>query len=214
MATWYDVSGFTGYYESEEIPFTLDGNGALSVVEWEADEPAGTSVTLYTNLSLDGGASWEGWKQAVKRGTLPHVHTNSHLSDAVIKFRFFLKTFDKTITPLIKRIEFTLEPVIEMDNKGDITIRPEIWITKQGNGDFSIINTSNHNQEFKFTDLIDQENLYIHGDREQIETSIPVKYRYSSFNDQYLELPYGINVLKIIGQGQLQFRYEFKRLQR
>ncbi|MFF2157018.1 hypothetical protein ACFVVQ_17150 [Paenibacillus chitinolyticus] len=213
MATWLDVTGFTGYYESEELPVQLDGNGALTKLTWSADEPPGTSVTLYTNVSMDGGTSWSGWKAAVSGGSIPDIFTHSQLTDARIKFRFFLKTDDRAVSPVIHEIGFLLEPVIEIENKGDLTIRPEIWITKDGSGDFSIINTSQHNREFKFTSLLDQEELYIHGDREQIETSIPLKYRYANFNDQYLELPYGVNILKINGNGKLQFRYEFKRLQ-
>ncbi|SEF95225.1 phage tail domain-containing protein [Paenibacillus sp. UNC499MF] len=213
MATWLDVAGFTGYYESEELPIQLDGNGALTKLTWSADEPPGTSVTLYTNVSMNGGVSWSGWKAAVNGGSIPDIYTHSQLTDARVKFRFFLKTDDRAVSPVIREIGFLLEPVIEIENKGDLTIRPEIWITKDGSGDFSIINTSQHNREFKFTSLLDQEELYIHGDREQIETSIPLKYRYANFNDQYLELPYGINILKINGNGKLQFRYEFKRLQ-
>jgi predicted phage tail component-like protein len=95
-------------------------------------------------------------------------------------------------------------------NKGDKKIQPTIWIQKVGNGDLSIFNTSNRNEEFKFTNILDGEELFIDGENEIIETNLPNIWRYDYFNDNYLNLYYGKNVLQIKGNCKIKFQYRYK----
>lgn len=99
--------------------------------------------------------------------------------------------------------------ILKFTNLGDIDLYPEISITKVGNGDISIINQTNGNQEFKFIGLIDGEEIYVNCEQEIIETNLPTEYRYSSFNDNYLCLKYGVNSLLVKGNCKLQFRYQY-----
>lgn len=101
---------------------------------------------------------------------------------------------------------------IFLENNGDLSVFPEISLLKSGNGDFEIINTTNNNQSFKFTDLSDNEDLYIDNEKEIIVTDKVSIYRYNDFNNNFLELVYGINNLQVIGNGDLQFRYRNKTL--
>lgn len=107
-------------------------------------------------------------------------------------------------------------------NYGDVVCKPEIFITKVGSGDVSILNATNDGQEFKFTSLLNTEEIYIDCENEQIDSELPnvipggqptVQYRYSNFNNNYLELLRGNNYLKIYGNCKIQFRYKFKTLQ-
>jgi phage-related protein len=102
---------------------------------------------------------------------------------------------------------------LQLTNGGDVECKPEIWITKVGNGDVSIINNTNAGEEFKFIGLLDGETVYVDCEMEDITTDLDDTYRYSNFNDNYLELVIGVNNLFITGTCKLQFRYSFKTLQ-
>ena len=116
------------------------------------------------------------------------------------------------ITPIYDYSQNTSGVVLSIDNASDLLLYPEIWITKVGNGDISIINKTNGGAEFKFTGLLDGEIVYIDNENEYIETSLSNTYRYANFNNNYLELVVGTNNLFITGTCKLQFRYRFKRL--
>lgn len=213
MATWAYLSKFEGVYTSPEFSISLDGDGATTVVLWSADTPTGTSFGLQTNVSFDAGVNWIGWEDAINGGTIPSAYSNVGLQYFKIKYRGLFKTTSVGITPTLREVNFYFNPIIEFDNKGDVNLKPEIWIEKVGNGDFSIINTSKGNEEFKFTGLIDGETVYVNCEREQIETTLAVTYRYSNFNDNYLDFPMGVNVLKILGNARFHFRHQYKLIQ-
>lgn len=115
-------------------------------------------------------------------------------------------------TPVYDYSNNTTTANLSITNSGDLLLYPELWITKVGNGDVSIINQTNGNQEFKFTGLADTEVVYIDNENEFISSSLADTYRYSNFNNNYLELVVGVNNLVITGKCKLQFRYRFKLL--
>lgn len=61
--------------------------------------------------------------------------------------------------------------------------------------------------------IIDKETIYVDNAREHIESSLSNTYRYDYFNNEYLELIYGVNRLQVYGNCTLRFRYQFKTLQ-
>jgi predicted phage tail component-like protein len=98
-------------------------------------------------------------------------------------------------------------------NNGDIDCKPIIQITKVGNGDFSIINTSLDDYEFKFTGLFDNEVVSVDNDTMKIITSEnSVIYRYDDFNGNYMKFPVGYNYISIIGAAIIDITYQFKYL--
>jgi predicted phage tail component-like protein len=101
----------------------------------------------------------------------------------------------------------------EFNNMGDVNIKPELWIQKVGNGDVTIKNLTNGGQIFKFTGLLNGETVYVDNDREYIESSLPNTYRYDAFNNEYLDIVVGRNILQIYGNIKINFRYQFKVLQ-
>jgi phage-related protein len=99
--------------------------------------------------------------------------------------------------------------LIEITNQGHFNIYPEIWIQKVGNGNLFLNNLTNRNQEFKFSNLQDGEQLYVDCENQYIETSLANAHRYDDFNDNYLELVYGKNRLVVTGNAKLKFRYRY-----
>ncbi|MBM7598078.1 phage-related protein [Virgibacillus halotolerans] len=98
---------------------------------------------------------------------------------------------------------------IELDNYGHFSIYPDIWIEKIGDGDITIFNRTNGNQEFKLENIEIGEKLDIDCENEIIETDKERTYRYDDFNDNYLELIYGRNILTITNNAKFQFRYKY-----
>jgi hypothetical protein len=210
MTTWLELSGLSGYYESDHIPLSLDGDGAISKINWLSIEPISTSITIFTSISFDGGYDWTDWKQCFQGSLIPDILPSTPLGSALLRFRVFLKSQNPIEIPVLTEVSFEFEPVLIFDNKGDSVCQPEVWITKNGNGDISLINTSKGNEEFKFVNLVDNETVYVNSEREYIETSFNATYRYSNFNDTYLNLPIGMNVFQVKGSAKIQFRYQFK----
>lgn len=99
---------------------------------------------------------------------------------------------------------------ILLENNGDWIVKPEIWITKVGNGDFSIVNTTDEGRPFTFSGLLDGETVYVDNEHEFIQSSLSNVYRYLNFNNEYIKLPVGINTLQVTGNATFQFRYQYK----
>lgn len=120
----------------------------------------------------------------------------------------------QVISPIYDFSNNTIEgtPFV-FDNIGDMSLKPEMWITKIGAGDISIINLTDGNKEFKFVNLANNEVVYINNENEVIVTDIPMVYRYDNFNDQYLKFLVGQNHLIAYGKFKMQLRYRFITLQ-
>lgn len=89
---------------------------------------------------------------------------------------------------------------------------PKMWIEKVGRGDLIIRNRNDGNKEFKFTDLLNGENVYIDNKYKIIETDIPDRYIWNQFNNNYLQWVYGLNTLEITGKCKLKFNYRYEFL--
>lgn len=109
-------------------------------------------------------------------------------------------------------IDSSENPVsFDFPNKGNTLLYPEVFITMLDNSDVTIENRTN-GVFFKFTNLIKDENVYVDCENEFIETDLPNTYRFNNFNNQYLNLVYGINHLVISGKCLVKFRYRYKYL--
>lgn len=212
MANWLQESNLMGISTSQPLLIPLQCDGALTTISWTANEPSRSSIVVQTRVSFDQGLHWGEWRTCTKGGTIPDLDVTTKLNNLHLMYRILIKSPDYSVIPSFSSITFSFEPVIVIDNKGDVSLKPETWITKTGNGDIRIINLTQRLEEFLFSDLIDQETVYINNDTEDIETSLVATYRYKNFNDNYLTLPIGLNVLRVKGTGTLQFRYEFKYL--
>ncbi|TVY09985.1 distal tail protein Dit [Paenibacillus cremeus] len=103
--------------------------------------------------------------------------------------------------------------LFQFTNNGDLSVFPKLYIQKVGDGDISIFNYSNGGIEFKFTGLLNGENLFVDSTRQYISTDQNNLYRYSNFNNNWLELLYGVNNLNVVGNCKLKFVWEYRILQ-
>ncbi|MNC28389.1 Phage tail protein [compost metagenome] len=209
METWAELAGFKGNYISQEIPYSFSGTGAITKISWDSIVPDGTSLSIQTALSFNNGYTWSDWSSCINGGSIPQITPITSLKNAKIKYRAIVETDSSSITPTLSQISFDITPVFTINNKGTANCKPEIWITKIGNGDFSIQNTSNNNETFTFMGLVNGETVYVNNERQDIQTSLAVTYRYKDFNDNYLDFPPGQNVLRINGNATIRFRYQF-----
>lgn len=210
MASWLQICNLKGIDTSPPITIPLQCDGALTSLFWEATIPDGTSIIVQTCLSFDRGRRWSEWRTCTNGGAIPDLNPTTKLDNIQLKYRVLIQSTSYDLIPSFKQISFSFEPVITIDNKGDTPCKPEMWITKSGNGDIRIINLTNKQEEFVFTDLVDQEIVYIDNEKQDIETNLIATYRYKNFNDNYLTLPIGLNILRVKGTGNIQFRYELR----
>jgi phage-related protein len=98
-------------------------------------------------------------------------------------------------------------------NYGDVNLKPELWIEKQGDGDVKIENLSNSDSYFLFTGLKDRETLYVDCENEYIVSDIVDNYRWDSFQGEFIEMTRGVNYLRATGKFFLTFRYRYVLLQ-
>lgn len=213
MTSWNYLCNLKGVYVSDPILIPLNVDGAISNITWNQSGSGDARITVQTRTSYDG-INWTEWRNCINGGNIPDINEVTYMYNLKLVIRIIIESSNHSSLPTIQN-DFTLtfEPVMIFENKGNRNCEPEIWITKLGHGDFSIINTSHNNETFKFTNLVDQELLYVNNENQDIQTSNPVVYRYKDFNDNYLSFPVGRNVLKISGNAKIKFRYQFKRIQ-
>ncbi|MCP1185111.1 phage tail domain-containing protein [Paenibacillus sp. 1781tsa1] len=212
MTTWQSIINLKGSYTSDPIPIPINADGVLSKISWESVEPIGSNIVVQTRFTRDN-LNWSEWQNCINGAHIPDIVEDVGFFNVSIMFRvlFIRNSYDEI--PEFKGITFYFEPILLFDNKGDKNCSPEIWITKQGNGDFSIINTSNNYDEFKFKNLIHDETVFVDNENQDIETSLAVTYRYKDFNNNYLSFPVGKNILRVTGNADIKFRYQFTLLQ-
>jgi len=97
-------------------------------------------------------------------------------------------------------------------NSGDVDLYPELWIVTSSTG-CSITNSTSGDSVFAFSNVATYETIYIDNENQDIITNLPLTYRYDDFNNNWLRLIPGNNVLSLSGISSLQFRYKFKYLQ-
>lgn len=212
MATWLSLSNLKGISTSPPLMIPVETDGSITRIAWDADVPNHTQVIIQTKISFDQGRNWTEWRTCTNRGSIPDLDPTTKLNQIQLMYRLLMQSAGYSATPKLKQLSLYVEPVIIVNNKGDLPLKPELWITKQGHGSITIHNLSLKQSDFTMRDLTDQETVYINNDTQLIESSLPVTYRYTNFNDQYLDLPAGINMLRVNGNARLQFRYEYKFL--
>lgn len=101
---------------------------------------------------------------------------------------------------------------IIINNEGDIPLALEMWVTKVGDGDLTIVNTDNEDKEFKIIGLLDTEEIYVNHEKEDIISNVPNLYHFDDILTEYIILPIGQNTLNVIGTCKIRFRYRYKYL--
>ncbi|HQO27719.1 MAG TPA: hypothetical protein PKX21_01500, partial [Candidatus Pacearchaeota archaeon] len=60
-----------------------------------------SSVNVQTNLSLDGGNSWQGWQSVSNGGAIPGINSGVNLSNARLQVRHTLATEEIGVSPIL-----------------------------------------------------------------------------------------------------------------
>lgn len=81
-----------------------------SVISWQ-ETLNGQSITIETNLSLDNGQTWLGWKQCTNGGSIPDITAGMDLSNAILDTRQTLSTNDTTVTPRLEQLKITINGI-------------------------------------------------------------------------------------------------------
>lgn len=100
-------------------------------------------------------------------------------------------------------------PIIKIGNKGHFSTFPQIWIEKISEGNIVIYNKSDGNKKFEFENIDVGEKLFIDCKNEIIKTSKDNTFRYDDFNEEYLELVYGENILAVSNNMKIRFKYRY-----
>jgi hypothetical protein len=103
---------------SPSIP--LSKLNKLYRINWVATIPTGTSITVETNISLDNGVTWLGWKTVKNNQFLPDIDKTTDLTNALIQIKQTLQTTDVSLTPTLESIG------VVADNSDDLNI-DEKW---------------------------------------------------------------------------------------
>jgi hypothetical protein len=103
---------------SPSIP--LSKLNKLYRINWVATIPTGTSITVETNISLDNGVTWLGWKTVKNNQFLPDIDKTTDLTNALLQIKQTLQTTDVSLTPTLESIG------VVADNSDDLNI-DEKW---------------------------------------------------------------------------------------
>ncbi len=92
------------------------------IINWNSTVPANTGLLVETNVSLDEGVSWEGWKAVSNGGFIPDISTETDLSGAILKYKVTLTSSDPFITPQLQDLTITGDSVLLSGKMSGISI--------------------------------------------------------------------------------------------
>lgn len=103
---------------------------------------------------------------------------------------------------------------VEVRNSGVSNILPIIEVQKIGNGEFSIINTTDGGKESKVSFVNDKELIVLDSESGNASTNLTGEVAddsiYNRFNSKYTTLVRGLNRLKIKGKSNIIISYYYK----
>lgn len=92
----------------ESTVYDVSGNISSSKVQWSENKPAGTGITVESNVSLDGGSSWLGWKPCTNGDSIADLDSGTDIPNARLKIRQTLSTSSSMVTPSISNSVITV----------------------------------------------------------------------------------------------------------
>ncbi len=113
-------------------------------------------------------------------------------------------------SPVMVKEYYVTTPVINLEifNNGDLICYPKITFKTYSSGTYTIINQTDGGTAFTFTTLADDETIQVWNKEKMISTDLADTYRYSNFNQNWLRLLMGKNVLSLNSAGYIKIEYE------
>jgi len=75
-----------------------------SAITWNASVPVGTDLIIQSNLSLDGGNTWLGWKTCQNANMIPDINGELNLSNGMLQIREILMSSSQTYVPTLNDV--------------------------------------------------------------------------------------------------------------
>lgn len=211
MTTWRELYKSHGRYVSEayDISSSFDYYQLISTLKY--DEKKG-NIDVDARISLDGGFSWGEWHN-INKNAFNLFEDEELLENAKLQFQVTMTGDLANESPVFYSLSLDFYGAVRIANLGDRICKPELWIKKTvGSGDIALTNETT-GKTLTLSNLNNGEIVYIDCLKEDIVSSLPLKYRYNDHNDVYLELETGVNILTGKGNFELDIRYEFIFLQ-
>lgn len=91
---YFRIKYIQGSRISPVLNISSAGYAQNSNVSWNATIPAQAELSVETNISLDGGNTWQGWHMATKDGEIPGITPGTNLGNAKLMYRATLSNID------------------------------------------------------------------------------------------------------------------------
>lgn len=207
MANWSTLGVPRGSYTSPPFFISNDLDRYVATISETLINTHNQEVSYSFRVSYNL-LNWTDWKEFYT--TSYDLLDEYGLKGLYIQIKISMVSDNEQKKPYLQSFNMELRPYANIDNTGDLAIKPKIWIRKKnGKGDISIINFTT-GQVLELKDLNNNEEIYIDCDNEEIVSSNQHLgiYRYDSHNDEYLELIRGVNYITSIGDFDLDIRHK------
>lgn len=93
-------------YGARRVSLDLSSAGTAkgSRITWTTTEPPNTGVTVETNLSLDGGQTWQGWQACTNGDSIPGLTPGVDLAHAKLQIWEHLHTTISSAEPILHEL--------------------------------------------------------------------------------------------------------------
>lgn len=207
MKKWGSILNAKGSYTSKIHSISTISPNYLTTIAANILNVHGKQIQFYYSVSYDH-ITWTDWKEINFNDT--NLLDQYDLKGLVFKYKIMMSASKDHEKPYIQSFSIQFDPCAVFENLGDFIVKPKVWIRKRnGNGDIEIMNTMT-NQKMQLRNLINDEEVFIHCQKEDIVSNrqnLGV-YRYDDHNDEFLELIPGQNYLKANGDFDMQVRYQ------
>ncbi|MEC1179194.1 hypothetical protein P9B03_11925 [Metasolibacillus meyeri] len=204
---WNTLLNLQGTYISKAYNLSSNLSNYITIIQSNSINVHSQLVDYYFSVSSDN-IVWSDWTEMDLHNK--HLLLNYDLSKLYFKYKVVMHSKNMDVKPYLQSFSISFEPCEILENVGDLSIKPKIWIRKKnGNGAISLVNVNN-NQTSTINNLINNEEVYINCNKEAIVSDrqhLGV-YRYDDHNGEFLELPLGINILKGNGDFDMDVRYQ------
>lgn len=213
MTSWLDLYIPKGVYVSQVFDVGSHYETYIQDLKVQYERHDGT-VDVFIRLSYDS-TNWTEWiKMNEAAFNERDLFRDSYydMEQCSLQYKVVLRN-EGTKSPEFRGISFSLLGTYLLTNTGDVTCKPELWITKRnGAGTIKLTNETN-GQILQLADLNNNEQVYIDCENEDIVSDLPLVYRYDKHNNVFLELEVGDNLLTGEGDFELTIRHEYITLQ-
>lgn len=203
---------FRGYYVSPIYDISGNGDSYVEFIETDYITNNGLLDIDY-KLSYDGGGTWTDWKN-INNSPLLHFFDNTQpFTNLLFQYRVVMGRGTNGVTPIFRKFKLSLIEGHTIDNVGDLICKPEFWIKKTVSAGDVIIKNETNGMVMELKNLNRDETVYINCENEDIVSDLPLTYRYKDFNNMFMELELGENIISAYGDCEIDMRYQFKILQ-